>query len=380
MLEMSAGIRGVIHMEQGEPDFRTPDHIVEAAMRALRSGATHYTDLNGKLELREAIAEKLRKDNGMEVNPKTEVTVTSGSQESMLVAALSFLNPGDEAIVLDPFYPAYAEDVILAEGVPVYAPLSKSGSWRVTAETLEERVSGRTRMIWLCNPSNPTGNVFSRPDLEAIAEVARSHDLLVFADEIYEKLTYDGVKAVSIASLKGMCDRTITVNGFSKAYAMTGWRLGYIAAPEGLSATIRKLHYYATLCPNSVSQEAGVAALMGPQDCVDGMVKEYALRRDAVLDGLRDIPSIRCSKPEGAFYVFPDLSAIEPNDEIMAQQLLQTSHLCTVPGSGFGSAGKGHLRISYSIPTAEVLEGTRRLKSGIESYRPYAGPGIKAGA
>ena len=223
MLELSAGMEDIVHLEQGEPDFTTPKHILKAAVEAIEKGFTHYTEIDGTLELRQAIAEKLEKDNGIIADPATNVTVTSGSQESMLIAALGFLNSGDEALILDPYYPAYFEDTFLAEAKPITVPLNEERNYGLEIEVLEKRITKKTKMIWMCNPSNPTGHVFSRQDLKTIAEVAIKHDLIVFADEVYEKIIYDGMRHISIASLSGMEDRTITVNGFSKAYAMTGW-------------------------------------------------------------------------------------------------------------------------------------------------------------
>lgn len=366
MLEFSAGMENVVHLEQGEPDFTTPKHILEAAVEATKKGFTHYTEIDGTLELRQAIAEKLEKDNGISADPQTEVTVTSGSQEVMLIAALGFLNSGDEALILDPYYPACFEDTLLAEAVPVTVPLNERRNYGIELEVLEKKITNRTKMIWLCNPSNPTGHVFSRQDLEIIAEVAQKHDLIVFVDEIYEKIVYDGARHVSISSLPSMEDRTITVNGFSKAYAMTGWRIGYVAAGKKLSATLRKLHYYAVLCPNAISQKAAFAALIGPQDCVQEMVREYNRRRELVLNELEKIASLSYTKPKGAFYVFPNFSSYERSDEAMAANLLKEARVVTAPGSGFGRTGEGHLRISYSVSYEQVKEGMERIRRHLE--------------
>jgi aminotransferase len=366
MLELSAGMKNVVHLEQGEPDFTTPKHILEAAVEATKKGFTHYTEIDGTLELRQAIAEKLERENGVDADPQTEVTVTSGSQEAMLIAALGFLNSGDEALILDPYYPACFEDTLLAEAVPVTVPLNERRNYGIELEALEKKITNRTKMIWLCNPSNPTGHVFSRQGLEIVAEVAQKHDLIVFVDEIYEKIVYDGAIHVSIGSLPGMEDRTITVNGFSKAYAMTGWRIGYVAAGKKLSATLRKLHYYAVLCPNAISQKAAFAALIGPQDCVQEMVREYNRRRELVLNELEKIKSLSYTKPKGAFYVFPNFSSYERSDEAMAANLLKEARVVTAPGSGFGRAGEGHLRISYSVSYAQVKEGMERIRRHLE--------------
>jgi aminotransferase len=362
MLELSAGMKNVVHFEQGEPDFATPKHIVDAAVEAARGGFTHYTSIDGTIELRQAISDKLRKDNGIDADPKTNITVTSGSQEAMLIAALGLLNPGDEALILDPYYPAVYEDTLFAEAKPVLVPLDEENHYAIDQETLEAKVSERTRLIWLCNPSNPTGHVFSKDDLEVLADFAERHDLIVFSDEIYEKIVYDGIEPVSIGSLPGMEERTVTVNGFSKSYAMTGWRIGYFAAGDKLSHILRNLHYYAVLCPNAVSQKAGLAALTGPQECIQEMVAEYSRRRRLMLDELSRIKSVSYEEPKGAFYVFPDFSRYDPSDEDFASSLLKNAGVVTAPGSGFGKAGKGHLRISYSVSYDQVHEGMERIE------------------
>ena len=366
MLELAAGMNDVVHLEQGEPDFVTPDHILQAAVEAIRKGFTHYTETEGTLELRQAIAEKLEKENRVYADPQTEITVTSGSQEAMLIAALGFLNSGDEALVLDPYYPAYFEDALLAEAKPITVLLNEEKDYEIGMEDLENNVTNRTKMIWLSNPSNPTGQVFSRQSIKTVAEVARKHDLIVFADEIYEKIVYDGARHISICSLPGMQDRTITVNGFSKSYAMTGWRIGYVVAGKKLSAALRKLHYYAALCPNTVSQKAALAALTGPQDCVREMVSEYRRRRELLLNRLKEVESVSYTIPKGAFYVFPNFSNYEKSDEVLASSLLKEAGVVTAPGSGFGRAGQGHLRISYSASYDQVEEGINRIKEYLE--------------
>lgn len=369
MLELSAKMENVIHLEQGEPNFTTPEHILAAANEAMKEGFTHYTDVSGTLELRQAIADKFERENSIHVDPQTEVTVTSGSQEAMFDAALGFLNRGDEALVIDPHYPAYFEDTLLAEAVPVAVSLKAENEYKIDEEMLERKITSRTKMIWICNPSNPTGHVFSKHDLKTIAESAVKHDLIVFADEIYEKLVYDNVKTVSMASLPGMENRTITVNGFSKAYAMTGWRIGYVAAEKGLSATIRTLHYYTTLCANAISQKAALAALNGPRECVDKMVTEYKKRRKLMMDELDKLNDVSYVRPKGAFYVFPDFSKIEKSDEKLATEILTKAKVVTVPGSGFGKAGEGYLRISYSANLDQIKEGMKRIKSYVDSRR-----------
>jgi aspartate/methionine/tyrosine aminotransferase len=366
MVESSTGLGNVVHLEQGDPDFKTPDHVVEAAFEAARSGFTHYTDIFGTLELRRAIAERLERERGIDADPETEVTVTSGCQEAMLVAALGFLNKGDEALIIDPYYPACFEDTLLAEAKPVPVALDEKAGYEVDAEALEKSVGERARMVWMCNPSNPTGHVFSKRDLEIIAEIAKKHNLIVFTDEIYEKIIYDDAEHISIGSLPGMEDRTITVNGFSKTYAMTGWRIGYMVANKRISTILRDVHYYTVLCPNALSQKAALAALTGPQDCVQEMVREYNRRREFALHELEQIGSVSCVRPKGAFYVFPNTSRLERSDEALASRLLKEAGVATAPGSGFGKSGQGHLRISYSVSRQQLEDGMRRIKEFLE--------------
>jgi len=367
MIELSHGMKNVIHMEQGEPDFTTPEHIIEAAIKAARKGFTHYTEMDGTLELRQAIAQKLEKDNNIDADPQTEITVTSGSQEAMFIAALGFLNQGDESLILDPYYPAYYEDTLIAEAQPITVPLDEGNDYKIEPETLESAVSKKTKMIWLCNPSNPTGHVFSKQELETIADTAKKHNIIVFSDEIYEKIIYDDARHISIGALPNMEDRTITVNGLSKTYAMTGWRIGYVAARKQLSNTLRKLHYYATVCPNAISQKAAVAALTEPQDCVKEMVAEFDRRRKHVLNQLDKIEKLPYTKPKGAFYVFPDFTNFGKSDETLATRLLKEARVVTTPGSGFGTAGEGHLRISYSTSYEHVKEGMSRIRKFLET-------------
>jgi len=367
MIELSHGMKNVIHMEQGEPDFTTPEHIIEAAVDAARKGFTHYTEMDGTLELREAIAEKLEKDNNIDADPQTEITVTSGSQEAMFIAAMGFLNRGDEALIIDPYYPAYYEDTLIAEAQPITVPLDERNDYKIEPETLENKITQKTKMIWLCNPSNPTGHVFSKQELETIADTAKKHNLIVFSDEIYEKILYDNTRHISIATLPNMEDKTITVNGLSKTYAMTGWRIGYIAAQKQLSNTLRKLHYYATVCPNAISQKAAVAALTASQKCVKEMVAEFNRRRKHVLTQLDKIEKLPYTKPKGAFYVFPNFTKFEKSDETLATRLLKEAGVVTTPGSGFGTTGKGHLRISYSTSYEQVKEGMNRIRKFLET-------------
>jgi aminotransferase len=367
-IELASQSKDVIHFEHGEPDFPTPQHIVEAASKAMKDGFTHYGPTPGLPELRKAISEKLARENRLPVDGAEGILVVSGTQEAMFLTALAFLGSGDEAIVLDPYYPAYFEETLIAGAKPVTVPLSEETSYRIEAKHLEEYVTPRTKMVWLNSPVNPTGHLFSKKDLEEVAAVAERNDLLVFADEIYEKLVYDGAEHTSIGSLPGMADRVITANGFSKSYAMTGWRIGYVAAERGLINQMSKLHYYTVLCASTIAQKAAYAALNGSQDCVREMLQEYARRREVVLHALKEIDGISYVPPKGAFYVFPNISKFSKNDEAVAETLIREFSVATVPGSGFGGAGGGHLRLSYSVSMPEIREGLNRLQEGLEHF------------
>jgi len=372
LIELASKSEDVVHLEQGEPSFATPQHIIDASIRAMKEGFTHYGPTLGVPELRDAIAEKLTRENHLPVDGRNDVLVVSGTQEAMFLAALAFLEPGDESLILEPFYPAYFDETLIAEAKPVTVPLSEEHDYRIESEHLQQHVTSKTKMVWLNSPANPTGHVFSKKDLETVAEVAERNDLLVFSDEIYEKLVYDGTEHISIGSLPGMRDRVITANGFSKSYAMTGWRIGYVTAQKELLDQMGKLHYYTVLCPSTIAQEAAIAALTGPQDCIREMVLEYDKRRMVVLDVLDKI-GVSYVPPKGAFYVFPNISRFNVDDETAAELLLRRFGVATVPGSGFGSTGSEHLRISFSAPRAQIEKGMDRLQKG---FRELASHGI----
>lgn len=367
-IELATNLKDISHFEHGEPDFPTPPHIIDAATEAMRSGFTHYGPTPGLPELRTSIAEKLVKENHIPVDGSESVLVVSGTQEAMFLTALAFLGAGDEALILDPYYPAYFEETLIAGAKPVAVPLSSATAYRIEAKRLEQFVTPKTKMLWLSSPVNPTGHLFSKNDLEEVAAVAERNDLLVFADEIYEKLVYEGAEHVSIASLPGMKGRVITANGFSKSYAMTGWRVGYVAGDPELIGQLSKLHYYAVLCTSTIAQKAALAALNGPQNCVKEMLQEYDRRRRVVIEALGQIDGVTYVSPRGAFYVFPNVSKFNPNDEVVAETLIRKFSVATVPGSGFGSSGAGHLRLSYSVSMPEIKEGMSRLQKGLRYF------------
>lgn len=351
----------------GEPDFDTPPHIVEAAYDALKTGFTHYVHSRGIPELRDAIAAKLLKDNGLRYDSEREILVTLGGKQAIFSAIMATVGEGDEVLVLDPAWVSYGPMVRLAGGVPVQVPLDAADNFRITRERLAEHLSPRTKVVILNSPNNPTGRVATMEELEGVASVAEKADLLVISDEIYEKLVYDGREHVSIASLPGMYERTIVVNGFSKSYAMTGWRLGYLVGPAKIVGTVLMVHQHSVTCATSFIQKAAVAALAGPQDDLRSMVAEFKVRRDLVVKGLNEIPGVRCSTVEGAFYALPDVSVFGGSTEV-AKTLLQKGGVATVPGVSFGACCDGHLRLSFAASREKLelaLTAMRSVLQGI---------------
>lgn len=350
---LDAGCR-IFDLTIGEPDFDTPAHIVEAAYQALKAGFTHYVNSRGIPELLVAISEKLEKDNGLRYAPSTEILITLGGKQAIFAVIMATIQEGDEVLILDPAWVSYDPMVRLAGGIPVHIPLNIAHNFRVTEAVLAAHLTEHTRMIIVNSPNNPTGRVLAQTELAAIASVAKRANLLVISDEIYEKLVYDGHQHVSIASLPGMRDRTFVVNGFSKSYAMTGWRLGYVAGPADLMGVVLKVHQHSVTCATSFAQKAAVAALKGPQDDLKRMVTEFKARRDLVVQGLNAIPGVKCPPVEGAFYAFPDVSAYGPGDEV-GKVLLQEGGVALVPGSAFGASCENHLRLSFAA-SRETLE------------------------
>jgi len=356
-----AATPGVVGLHVGGPGVVTPAHIKEAAARALNAGYTHYTSTAGIPELREAIAQKLGRENGFNVDPENEVLVTHGGYAAIYVSLQALIDPGDEVLLIEPAW-TYDGFIALTGGIKV--PCALHGpDFELTSEVLESKVSDRTRLILVSSPNNPTGNMFSREELEIVAEVAKRKNLLVLSDEVYEKLVYDGLSHYSIASFPGMSDRTITVNSFSKTYAMTGWRIGYIAANKDIIAAMKKVAAYGYGCINTAVQKAAVEALTGPQDCVKEMLEEYDRRRHLIVKGLNEIPGVECKKPKGAFYAFANVSSFKLSSQEFGTMLLQKAKVATVPGSAFGSSGEGYLRISFATSQESIVEGLDRIRT-----------------
>ncbi|MEM2869669.1 MAG: pyridoxal phosphate-dependent aminotransferase [Thermoplasmata archaeon] len=362
-MERELKARGIktISFALGEPDFPTPAHIVEAAAEAMRAGFTHYTASKGIPELREAIAEKSRVENGIPCSPD-DVLVTP-TKLGIYLAMMAFVDRDDEVVVPDPGWVSYIPMVRLAGGKPVPLRLRAEDDFRMTPERLAEALTPRTRAVVLNSPSNPTGSVATEADMKGIADLARDHDLLVLTDEIYEKLIYEG-RHVSIASLDGMFERTITFNGLSKSYAMTGWRLGWVVAPKELMKQLDRLQQHTLTCAPSFAQKGAVAALRGPQDCVDRMREEFRRRRDFLLGRLEASGLFECRRPSGAFYLFPKYRVNMPSLEL-AEKLLEKAHVALTPGSAFGPGGEGHIRISYATSMENLEEGMRRIEEAM---------------
>ena len=356
--------RDVIHLEVGEPDFDTPDNVRAAAQRALDAGWTHYGPFLGLPALREAIAADATRRKGFPVSAD-RVVVTPGAKPIMFYAMFALINPGDEVIVPDPGFPIYESMARFVGGVPVPLPLRMSDGFGIDLDELESLVTARTRLLVLNSPANPTGGVLPRAAIERIAEIALRHDLTVLADEIYGRIVYDG-EHVSIASLAGMAERTIVLDGFSKTYAMTGWRLGYGILPEPLLTPFGRLIINSVSCTSSFSQIAAAEALNGPQDSVDAMIVEFRARRDLVVDGLNAIPGIRCLRPEGAFYVFPDVSGTGLSGAELADRLLREVGVSVLAGTAFGGTSATHIRISYANSQERIRAALDRIRTVVE--------------
>jgi aspartate aminotransferase len=354
--------REIVHMEVGEPDFDTPEHIKRAAQDALARGATKYTPSAGTPELREAIAEHL-KGKGIQAASK-EVLVTPGAKHAIFCAMSAALDPGDEVIIPSPCW-TYEGIALINGAKPVFIETTQEDEFRLRIENLQEKLTPNTRMLVLNYPNNPTGATMKKKDLRALADLAVDHEFWVLSDEIYDCLIYEGEK-VSIASMPKMHERTIYINGFSKAYAMTGWRLGYSVAPAELTQEMIKIQQASTSCAAAFVQAAGVAALRGPQDCVDEMREEYRKRRDVIVDGLNLIEGFNCIKPKGAFYVFPNIEELNMKSSELCERILNDAGVAAVPGSEFGPYGGHHLRFSYATSMQNIKNALERMNSVIE--------------
>lgn len=365
-----------ISLGVGEPDFDTPWRIRDEAIYSLEQGRTFYTSNSGLKSLKEEISKYLERRYNLYYSPNSEIMVTVGGSEAIDIALRAMLDPGDEVLIPQPSYVSYAPCTILAGGKPVYIDLKEEDEFRLTPEELEEAVTDKTKVLILPFPNNPTGAVMEKEDLEAVAQFVIDHDLFVLTDEIYAELTYLE-KHVSIASFPGMRERTVYINGFSKAYAMTGWRLGYACAPEELLKQMLKIHQYAIMCAPTNSQYAAVEALRNCQDDVDRMREEYDHRRRYLMDRFRNM-KLQCFEPFGAFYIFPSIREFGMTSDEFATKLLKTKKVAVVPGTAFGDCGEGFIRISYAYSLENLKEAVDRIEVFIQELRAGKEPeGIK---
>jgi aspartate aminotransferase len=368
--EIEAKGRRVVHMEIGEPDFDTPEHIKKAAVEALYDNHTHYTPSSGLPALRAAIAEYA--SHFRNISPAwgpQNVVVGPGAKPVIWNTLSALLNPGDEFVYFDPAYPAYASCASYHQAKIHAIPLLESRNWRMDLDELARRVSSKTKVVVINSPHNPTGGVLTKGDLETIAELAERHDFLVLADEIYSRNFYLGSEYVSIASLPGMRDRTIVVDGFSKAYAMTGWRLGYALVPEALAPTVTLFNNNTFSCVATFVQMAGIAALTGPDEPVLRMNEIFRARRDRLIAGLNEIPGVSCLVPEGAFYAFPNVSTITHDDRALAKFLLEEGGVACGGGSSFGAAGTGYLRFSYAASLEDIDWALASIRETLPKFK-----------
>ncbi len=359
--DIVATMQDVISLGIGEPDFATPNSILEVGIRSLKSGATHYTSNAGRIGLRQAISEHLNRAYGVNYDPSTEMIVTVGVSEALYLAMTALLNPGEEVIIATPCFVAYQAEVILAGGTPVELPTHVEDNFVLRADALEAAITPRTKALLIGYPNNPTGAVASREELLAIAQVVEKHDLVVISDELYDQLIY-GVSHVCFAALPGMRQRTILLGGFSKNYAMTGWRIGFANAPVELIAGLARVHQYTIMCAPTMAQDAAIEAILNGASEVEAMRSEYDRRRKLIVGGLNEL-GLPTFEPHGAFYAFPDIRVTGMDDETFAQRLLDEEKVAVVPGSAFGAGGEGFVRCSYATAYEKIEEALHRMKS-----------------
>ena len=360
--EVVETMANVISLSIGEPDFATPWHIREATIYALEQGKTGYTSNLGSPKLRDAIAKHVRKHFGIQYQPRTEVLVTVGVSEALDLALRAIINPGDEVLYHEPCYVSYNPGIQMAHGVPVPVPTRESEAFALTAQEIEKRITPKSKALVLNFPTNPTGGCLERDELERIAHLACQHDLLVITDEIYSELVYDGHQHISIATFPGMRERTIFLHGFSKAYAMTGYRLGYACAPAPLTEAMMKIHQYSMLCASILAQEAAFEALENGAAEVERMRKSYEMRRNFIVSKFNEI-GLPCLKPKGSFYVFPKVRSVGLSSKDFALGLLQEKKVAVVPGSAFGASGEGFIRCCYATSIEQIKEAMGRIEA-----------------
>ncbi len=365
--DLLENMEDVVALTVGQPDFATPWHIREAGIASLEQGKTYYTSNAGTIDLRRAIAEYLERRFSLRYHAEHEVIVTVGGSEAIDLAFRALINPGDEVIVPTPSFVCYGPLAELCHGKPVYIETKAKDNFKLTAQDLRAAITPKTKLLVLPFPNNPTGAIMTREDLESIAAVLRDTNIMVLSDEIYGELTY-GRRHISVASIDGMAERTIIASGFSKAYAMTGWRMGYLAAPAELTRQMLKIHQYAVMCAPTTSQFAAIEAMRNGDDDIEYMAAEYNRRRRYIVKGLRDI-GLPCFEPEGAFYVFPEIGALGLSSEEFCERLLQESGVAIVPGTAFGAGGEGFARISYAYSVKHITEALDRMGEFIQTLR-----------
>jgi len=365
--EIVQGMKDVISLGVGEPDFVTPWHIREAAIYALEQGKTTYTSNLGLLKLREAIATHLKKNWGLSYNPKSQILIAVGVSEAMDLAFRAIINPGDEVVFHEPCYVSYSPSIAMVHGVPVAVSCKAEDGFAVRAEAIAKAITPKTKALVLNFPTNPTGGTMTRAELEKIAELVVRHNLVVITDEIYSELTFEG-EHVSIASLPGMIERTIFLHGFSKAYAMTGFRIGYACGPVGIIEAMMKVHQYSMLCASIISQEAAIEAIEhGTPDTIE-MREQYRLRRNFIVKALNDL-GLKCHLPRGSFYAFPSIQSTELKSKDFAVKLLETQKVACVPGSAFGPSGEGYLRCCFATSMERIEIAMQRLSVFLKGVR-----------
>lgn len=358
-----------INLSVGEPDFCLPDHVLGAITGAAESGKTHYEPTNGIPELRLALARKALSDYGLDYDPNSEIMVTVGGSEAIFATLFGLINPGDEVLIPDPGFVLYEPCVRMVGGTPISIPLLEERDFRLSVDDVTSLITDKSRVIIVNSPNNPTGSVLKHDEVAALARIAVERDMIVISDEVYEKIVYDGAKHYCVAIFPGMRERTLVVNSFSKTYAMTGLRVGYVYGPCEFISALWLVHQYSVACVNSLSQYAALAALEGSQGFVKDMVNEFDKRRHLVYKRLNAIDGFQCGMPNGAFYAFPNISAFGMSSEEFAGSLLKDTHVITVPGSAFGSYGEGYIRISYAAAYEQLEEALDRIGTAMAGCR-----------
>ena len=365
--DMVMTMKDVVRMDLGEPDFDVPEHIKEAAIKAIKDGFSHYTPGPGIMELRKAAAAKFKAENGLDYDPETEITVTQGGIGAIFSALQTMINPGDEVIVSDPVWPVYLGVLGILEAKPVLVTLKEKDGFNMMPDEVKAKITSKTKVIVINSPNNPTGGVMTEANLKAIAKLAAERGIFILSDESYEKLILGKTKHLSIGSLPGMRDLTVTQFTLSKTYAMTGWRIGFAVAPKEISAGLRKVSLYTITHANSVAQKAAVAALTGPQDCVAKMVEAFRGRAKIITEGLNATGKISCIQPEGAFYAFANISKLNMKSEEFVLKMIKEARVSAVNGSSFGESGEGFVRFCFANSDANIREAVKRISTFVKT-------------